>query len=594
VRRFTVTSTVDAHEADRLLAPRRDIVAERAAGDDRWAAGDESHDGGDRSLDGDGEDGAAGDGQGTVARFALDHGPFAHYERRVTVRPSRPPHPADGAGGDGGPVTVTQEFAYRLPAGAWAFLLNRPVGAALRRPRRDGRLPWWYPPQRPDARSATVLGLLAALSLIVGYHGTLLTQTMTFAADEFGVGTAAQGDALAAVRIGGVIAVGLGALADRRGRRVILSLSLLGCIASTVAGALAPNLATLTVTQSLNRGAWGAATVVLAVIAAEEMPAGARAYALSLLAMTGALGAGMALWLLPLADTGERAWRLLYLFPLVFLPVVVRFGRLIPESRRYVAPHRDVALRGHYGRLLLVTGTAFLLNVFMAPQSQFRNEFLREERGMGATAIALFAVVTSTPAGIGLFAGGRLADTRGRRVVGATGIAVGTLLIALSFRVSGMAMWVAALVGAVFAAALVPTITVYGPELFPTSLRGRANGIVSMTAMAGSVVGLIAAGRLHDAVGSFGGALGVLAAAPLAMAAIVLAFFPETARRELEDLNPEDRRGDLPGRPDDRRDPGDAGTRPPASAPSPVAGEDDQVRRETDPCPDTSRPMAPG
>jgi MFS family permease len=106
-------------------------------------------------------------------------------------------------------------------------------------------------------------------------------------------------------------------------------------------------------------------------------------------------------------------------------------------------------------------------------------------------------------------------------------------------------MWVAALVGGIFAAALVPTITVYGPELFPTSLRGRANGLVSMTAMGGSVVGLVAAGRLHESLGSFGSALGVLAVAPLLMAAIVLALFPETARRELEDLNPEDR--DRPG-----------------------------------------------
>jgi hypothetical protein len=50
-------------------------------------------------------------------------------------------------------------------------------------------------------------------------------------------------------------------------------------------------------------------------------------------------------------------------------------------------------------------------------------------------------------------------------------------------------------------------------------------------------------------LGSFGGALGVLAVAPLVMAAIVLALFPETARRELEDLNPEDR--DRPGPPPD-------------------------------------------
>ncbi len=521
---LTVTRTVDPAEADRLLAPRHDIVAERPA------------DAGDIASD-------AGDGDDALARtrFVLDHGPFARYERTVTVVPGGQD---DGHDDGNGAVTVTQAFDYRLPPGTWPFLMNLPFRAALRHPPAAGKLPWWYPPQRPDARSATVLGLLATLSLIVGYHGTLLTQTMTFAADEFGASTAAQGDAFAAVRIGGVLAVGLGILADRRGRRLILSLSLLGCIASTVLGAFAPNLVALTLTQSLNRGAWAAAAIVLAIIAAEEMPAGARAYALSLLAMTGALGAGVALWLLPVADIGLRTWRLLYLFPLVFVPVVAHFGRLIPESRRFERAHRTVALTGHYARLLLVAGSSFLLNVFMAPQSQFRNEFLRDDRGMTAAAISLFVLVTSTPAGIGIFVGGRLADTRGRRVVGATGITVGTVLLALSFAVDGVAMWASALVGGIFAAALVPTITVYGPELFPTSLRGRANGIVSMTAMGGSVLGLVAAGRLHDAVGSFGGALALLAVAPLLMAVVVLAFFPETARRELEDLNPEDRAAD--------------------------------------------------
>src|SRR4029453_8827865 len=116
--------------------------------------------------------------------------------------------------------------------------------------------------------------------------------------------------------------------------------------------------------------------------------------------------------------------------------------------------------------------TSFLLNVFMAPQSQFRNEFLRDERGMTAATISLFVLVTSTPAGIGIVAGGRLADSRGRRVVWATGIAVGTLLIALSFTLDDVWMWLAATVGGIFAAPLVPTITVSGPQLFPPPLPG--------------------------------------------------------------------------------------------------------------------------
>jgi hypothetical protein len=51
----------------------------------------------------------------------------------------------------------------------------------------------------------------------------------------------------------------------------------------------------------------------------------------------------------------------------------------------------------------------------------------------------------------------------------------------------------------------------------------------------------VAAGQLETALGSFGRTLMVLAIAPLIMAVVVLAWFPETARRELEDLNPEDR-----------------------------------------------------
>jgi predicted MFS family arabinose efflux permease len=271
------------------------------------------------------------------------------------------------------------------------------------------------------------------------------------------------------------------------------------------------------------------------------MPAGARAYALSLLALTGALGAGAALWLLPIADLGTRSWRLLYLVPLLFLPVLARIRSRIPEGRRYERPHRNVRLTGHYGRLLLLGSTAFLLNVFGAPQSQFRNEFLRDERGMTAAAVAVFALVTGTPATLGVVIGGRLADIRGRRIVAATAVVVGTVLTALSFGIRGPGMWLCAIVGGIFTAALVPTITVYSPELFPTSLRGRASGIISTVAMAGSVVGLSAAGHLRDALGSFGLTLGILALAPLATVVLILGWFPETARRELEDLNPEDR-----------------------------------------------------
>jgi MFS family permease len=501
VRRVTSHQVVDPATAARICEPRADVVAERA----------------DRS-----------------GRFLLDHGPFSRYERMVTL----------GEPDASGHREVTQETTYELPPGTWRPLTNRAIGRALRSPRPDGRSPWWFPPQRPDARGATVLGLLAILSLVVGYHGTLLSQTMTFAADELGASRSAQGFALSGARLGGVLAIALGTMADRRGRRIMLLVSLGLCIGSTVAGALSPNLVTLAATQGVNRGAWAAASILLAVVTAEEMPKGARAYALGLVAMATGLGAGLALAILPIADVSDRAWRLLYLVPVVFVPIVVRVGRLVPESRRYERPHENVSLAGHGGRLWLLASAAFLLNVFIAPQTQFRNEFLRDERSMSAAAISLFIAATSTPGAIGITVGGRLADTRGRRVVAATASAVGALLLAASFTLVGLGLWISAALGAVFMSALQPTLLVYGPELFPTSLRGRATGILSMTAMGGSTVGLVAAGTLADALGSFGRAFAVLAIAPVLVAALVMLWFPETARRELEDLNPEDRLGD--------------------------------------------------
>ena len=54
--------------------------------------------------------------------------------------------------------------------------------------------------------------------------------------------------------------------------------------------------------------------------------------------------------------------------------------------------------------------------------------------------------------------------------------------------------------------------------------------------------GLLVVGVLADRFGSYGPAFLVVAAGPVLAAVLVLRWFPETARVELEDLNP----GDVP------------------------------------------------
>jgi putative MFS transporter len=80
---------------------------------------------------------------------------------------------------------------------------------------------------------------------------------------------------------------------------------------------------------------------------------------------------------------------------------------------------------------------------------------------------------------------------------------------------------------------------IYGPELFPTRLRARANGITTLLGVTGSATGVLLAGALGDHFG-LGPPIAVLALAPVTVALLVITVYPETANRTLEQLNPSD------------------------------------------------------
>ena len=96
--------------------------------------------------------------------------------------------------------------------------------------------------------------------------------------------------ALAAVRVNVILAFGVLILADRQGRRrLILVTAGAGAILSAF-GALAPSLPWLTASQVLAVSLVAALLVLVSVMAAEEMPAGSRAWAVGLLGMASGLG----------------------------------------------------------------------------------------------------------------------------------------------------------------------------------------------------------------------------------------------------------------------------------------------------------------
>jgi MFS family permease len=185
---------------------------------------------------------------------------------------------------------------------------------------------------------------------------------------------------------------------------------------------------------------------------------------------------------------------------------------------------------------------AFFGNLLLSPASFFQNTFLKDERGFSAGMVAVFTLVTATPAVIGLVIGGRVADNRGRRRLAAVCAPLGGLLIASSFVWHGPPMWVGGILGAIVAAAAYPPLAVYRTELFPTANRGRAAYLILASALIGGSLSLLATGALVDRGTSYGTVMMALVVGPLAVSAIVWFTYPETAHRELEDLNPEDHR----------------------------------------------------
>ena len=462
--------------------------------------------------------------------FVLGSGPFHEYRRALRVEARE-----DDA-------VVTETFTYSIAAPLWRALFRLPVARVLRRRPAAGHAPWWAPPARLDARSSTVLALLCTLVLVCGYLGTVITQTITFAAKEFGNDKGAQGNTLAAVRIGIFVSMTIVTLADRRGRRAFTVWGTVAACVFTVLGAASIDLWTLGATQSIARGMTTAVAILITIIAAEELPAGARAYGLSVLTLAGGLGSGMAVWVLPVADLNVRAWRVVYVVPALAIPLVWHVIRELPETNRFIvaAAHGpDHATAMSRNRLLVLAVSALLVLAFRTPASQLQNEFLRDERGFDATRITLFTLATSTPIGVGVFLGGRLADRRGRRVVGACAMVVGSTAIVASFSSHGWPMWVWQLVGVVIGAATIPALGVYGPELFGTRSRGKANGLVSIAGVAGSTLGLLVASHLSDRIG-LGKSLAILSVGPLLVAGLVLVAYPETAQLELEQINPDD------------------------------------------------------
>lgn len=513
------TFVADADEVDVLLRPRDDIVLETPA----------------ETL-------------GGSHRFELAEGPFTSYSRLVEVSPAaglQARHERSSAGSIAFGHQVTETVEWRLAVPWFGPVFNIAVRRAMRTGRTgDGTQPIWAPPRRFTPRAATVMAMLAAAAMLSGYLANAPSELHSYAADEFGVDQAAQGLLGIVVRIGTLLAIGVSVLADRHGRRRIVAGAMGVGIAAAALAALAPNMVWLGAFLLIGRTANAALGATVVVMALEEIPAGCRAWCLSVLAMSAALGAGVVVWLQALLDLAPWMWRLLFAFPLVALAAAKPLLSRLPESRRFEQRGQNVVLRGYMTPIALLGVIYFAFGLFLGPVDWFRIEYLRDEHGFSSALVTLFVLGTATPAGLAVYAAGRLADSRGRRIVLAIASVAGLGSLVALFNVYGAALWLAGLVGAMLSAGLLPALGVYRGELFPTAVRARAATITGAMGVVGAAGGIGAAGWLRTEWGSFGDVIALLWVGPLLAVVLAVTWLSERGSRELEELHPADAAAD--------------------------------------------------
>lgn len=466
--------------------------------------------------------------------FSQAIGPFAGYRRMVEV----------GAADSEGRVEVTESATARLAAPYWWPLGGFLVGRAIVRPSTDDEVQhrWWAPPCRLDVADVELMGRASVLAVVAGFLGGIIGQALTYIGSDLGAGASLQSRILAILRLGAVLtAVGL-ALADRFGRRRMILVTLWISLIANLVTALSPTLTWVTGSQVASRGFVAVGALLLPVLVAEQLPAGARAWCVGLLFMCGALGVGMVLWAFPFIDEGRAWWRGIFGLSVLCAPVLWRVGRRLVESDRYLARQvqvdAGVADRHRISRVRLAVLAVILLsvNLFVAPISQLQNEYLRTERGFSAATLTVFLILTNTWSGVTVLVAGRMADRRSRHLVapiGMLGLVLGNVWM---YSVGGIQMWLASFVGSFVGAATVPALGVLTPELFPTGRRGSAAGLINGVAIGGSIIGLLIAGDLIDRWG-WGPTFATLGVVPL-LAIPLLGLLPEGARVDLDVLNP--------------------------------------------------------
>lgn len=402
-----------------------------------------------------------------------------------------------------------------------------------------------------------MLALLMSVTIFEGYDVTIFHLCTPDIAHAFHLDDLAVGAMASFVRLGGTLAFFVVMVADRMGRKPVVSATVLCYTLFTLATALSRGLGTFTTFQSCAQLFLSAEFSVAIIMISEEFPDRWRGRGVAVLNLVGLLGvlAGAALYA-PMAGSAW-GWRGMYLVGIAPLLLVAMMRRRLRETARFLAsaagrprlaPIAEIrsslsaalgALSGPYrGRLLLVALLWNSVGLVGAPAVTFFSLYARRDRHWSRAQVGSAVVLAYAIGTLGHLLAGYLLDRVGRRLTTSAFYVAGAVAILALFQTASHRAMLISMVITVFAFQGARTVTAtYSAELFPTEVRATSYSLtVQVLGQLAALLTPFTIGALSRTTGGLGNAVAVVSIGPVIGAALVMLLAPETRGKTLEEL----------------------------------------------------------
>ena len=387
---------------------------------------------------------------------------------------------------------------------------------------------------------------LSVATFFEGYDFTALSQILPNLQAEMGLSEAAVGMLGSAISLGTIVAYVLVRLADRWGRRRVLTTTILGYALFTFVTGLSRTPYEFALFQFIARVFLIAEWALSMVIAAEEYPAERRGFMLGMIQACNSLGSITCVVIAPVLLNTQYGWRTVYfvgIIPLLLLAYARRGLRETTRFSQYAAERGKTRrslvaiLRSPYRKrviqLALIWGLTYMsTNVAVL----FWKEFAVGERGFTDDTVGPAIAIASLVAMPFVFGIGRLLDSWGRRRGAVLIYGVCAVFVVLAYQLHGFWPLTVSLMAAVFGAiALLTLLNTLTTELFPTEMRADAfawsNNLLGRI---GYVIAPVMVGFAAGHIG-WGNAVSLTAVFLVLALVLLLATLPETRGKELEE-----------------------------------------------------------